>query len=367
MTTTPRPEDVARISAIGDAVARNRQITQAYHELAVAMARLLPGGANWCAMATWASRQAGQTIRREDLRRTFDRLLRDSAEVEAAARELAVGAGETGPESLAGAARAVAEALNPAAAFRRSADAVARGNRKVFAEIGLAFARYLALFDPGPPDTAALDAFLATLRPGDPPDGQGLLRHAFAHYHAALNTSGKPRTELMLLANLEIGFHEQTRLQPEIREAMDAPIYDPTALRRRLLDELFPDPAGRLRLAALRLGGQAAPLLAARDRLAAEAQRVGRLAITEALMTLELPGGRVLRLGRDLTASYPAALHTLNNPDLRDLLAGVDTTPDSPRGTGGPDWSDLPGRMHFIADLFRCYHEDETLFDEPLR
>ena len=84
----PSPDAVARISAMADPVARNRHITQAYHDLAMATARLLPGGANWCAVATWASRQAGQTIRREDLRRTFERLLADSADVEAAASEV---------------------------------------------------------------------------------------------------------------------------------------------------------------------------------------------------------------------------------------------------------------------------------------
>ena len=56
---------------------------------------------------------------------------------------------------------------------------------------------------------------------------------------------------------------------------------------------------------------------------------------------------------------------TVKMDRLRALLAEVDTTPDSPRGTGGPDWSDLPGRMHFIADLFRAYHEDATLFESP--
>ena len=360
----PSPDAVARIAALPDPVERNRQITQTYHELAVAVARLLPGGANWCAVATWASRQAGQTIRREDLRRAFERLLADSAAVEAAAGELAAGAG--GPESLAGAVQAVREALSPAAAFERTAEAVARGNRKVFAEIGLAFAHFLTLFDNGSPDAAALAAFHDSLRPGDPPDGQGLLRRAFAHYAAALSAEGKARAELLLLANLEVGFHEQTRLQPEIRAAMDAPVVEPAALRRRLLDELLPDPAARLRLAVLRLGGQAAPLLVASDRLADEAQRLGRQAITAALMTLELPGGRVLRLGHDLTAAaFPIALRTLDNPDLRALLAGVDTTPDSPLGTGGRDWSDLPGRMHFIADLFRAYHEDASLFEPP--
>ena len=86
-------------------------------------------------------------------------------------------------------------------------------------------------------------------------------------YYAALSEPDeKARAELMLLANLEIGFHEQTRLQPQIRDAMDAPIYEPQALRHRLLAELFPDPSAQLRLAAARLTGRAALLLAARDR-----------------------------------------------------------------------------------------------------
>jgi hypothetical protein len=347
-----------------DPVARNYHITQAYHELAVALARWLPGGANWCTVATWASRQAGQSIRHEDLRRTLERLLRESrAALEAAQTLEAEGAviNEDTTESLAGAAMALRDAVSPAAAFDRAADAVARGNRKVFAEIGLEFARFLALFNGGSPDPAALAAFLDELRPGDPPDGQRLLRRAFAHYAAALSeTDEKARAELILLANLEIGFHEQTRLQPEIREAMDAPVYEPRALRRRLLEELFPDPAAQLRLAAARLIGRADPLLAARDRLVAEAQRLGRLAITEVMMTLELPGPRLLRLGDEFQADFPPALRVLANPDLLALLQPLDTAP-SPVA----DWSDLAGRMRFIAALFRAYHADAGLFDPP--
>jgi hypothetical protein len=196
------------------------------------------------------------------------------------------------------------EALSLAAAFERTADA--RPVQPHVCRDRLAFARYLSL-DDGPPDGRSSDAALATSMtsaPRRPARGQGLLRRAFAHYTAALSAEGKARAELLLLANLEVGFHEQTRLQPEIRAAMDAPIYEPAALRRRLLDELLPDPGARLRLAVLRLGGQAAPLLAARDRVADEAQRLGRQAITAALMTLELPRGRVLRLGHDLTATF---------------------------------------------------------------
>lgn len=363
-TSPPTPTDIDQIVGLPDPIVRNLQITQCYHELAAGMGRLLPGGANWCAVATWASRQAGHSIRKEDLRRALQRLLRDSPEAAEAIETLgAEGAilNEESTESLAGAAAAIREAISPAAAFDRTAEAVARGNLKVFAEIGLAFSQFLALFREGQPSDDDLLTFLSSLRPGDPPGGQRLLRYAFKNYLAAMNEpDAKARAELMLLANLEIGFHEQTRLQPEIREAMDAPVYDPGALRRRLLNELFPDPASQMRLAAARLMGRADPLLAARDQLAHETQRLGRLVITESLMSLELSRERVLRLGKPVRAQIPETLREIANSDLRAL---ADWSPD--QSGGAADWSYLPARMRFIADLFRAFHEDATLFDPP--
>lgn len=366
----PSVEDVRRIAALTDPVLRNLQITQCYHDLSLALAQRLPGEANWCTVATWASRQAGQSIRGEDLRRALERLIAESREAAEAATALESAAATIHPdhtESLAGAAEALKGALSPAAAFDRVSAAVADGNRKVFAEIGLAFAGFLALFEDGiPPDAASVAAFTETLAPGDPPDGQGTLRQAFSHVQAALGSAdATARAQWLLLANLEIGLHEQTRLQPEIRAALDAPIYDPAALRRRLLAELLPDPGSRLRLAVLALSDRAAPLLAARDRLAAEAQRLGRLAVTEHLMTLELGHGRLVRLGRDLPGEWPADLRTITNPELAALLRRVDPTPDSPAGTGAADWSDLSQRLHFIADLFRAHHDDAALFEAP--
>ena len=58
---------------------------------------------------------------------------------------------------------------------------------------------------------------------------------------------------MLLLANLEIGFHERARLQPEIVEAMNAPVVDPKDLRRRLVTELFPNPTSRIRYWLARL------------------------------------------------------------------------------------------------------------------
>lgn len=368
----PTVADVQRISALDDPILRNLQITQCYHDLAHALARWLPEGANWCTVATWASRQAGQSIRRQDLQRALERLLQQSSAVNQSLGALetqsaAIQADSAEPaETVAGAFMAIKEALDPAAAFIRVSQAVARGNQKVFAEIGLEFARFLALFEAGPPADDAVAAFCLTMRPGDPPQGQRYLQQAFTHYHQALRAEDdKKRAELLLLANLEIGFHEQTRLQPEIRAAMDAPVYDPAVLRRRLLLELFPDARSRIRLAVLWLVGRASSLIAERDRLAAEAQRLGRHVVTEYMMTLELPRGKLLRLGHDLRTPFPVLLQTITNPDLQELLSRVDPTPDSESGTGSKDWSDLPQRIHFITDLFRAFHLDTTLFDPP--
>lgn len=372
MTATPPPPTVAdaqRIAALDDPIVRNLQITQCYHELALALARLTGPGANWCTVATWASNQAGRSIRKQDLRDALERLLRQSPDAAQAAQALAAqGSAISGDEtrSLAGAADALRAALSPAAAFERTSQAVARGNRKVFAEIGLEFARFLALWADGPPANDALADFYAGLQAGDPPDGQRYLRQAFSRYAQAMTTQEeKPRAELLVLANLEIGFHEQTRLQPEIREAMDAPVWDSAELRQRLFDELFPRRSSRLRLLAARLLGRAAPLFQARDRLTEEAQRLGREVVTERMMTLRLPGVGELRLGQPLPDGFPPLLQQIADPDLRALLAQISSPSDAAPGTGVEDWSRLPERMRFIADLFRAYHLTDSLSDPP--
>jgi len=365
----PTIEDVRRISEIDDPVIRNLYITQCYYGLSQALAHWLPQSANWCTVGTWASRQAGQSIRKEDLWRMLQRLLQQSNEVNQALEtlEMQTTSGDEIPtESLLGAVDALGEVLNPAEAFDRVSQAVARGNLKVFAEIGFEFARFLSLFDEGLPVEDAVAAFCLTLRPGDPPQGQRYLQQAFTHYYVALGTGDvKERAELILLANLEIGFHEQTRLQPEIRAAMDAPVYDPAALRRRFLLELFPDVRSRIRLVIMRLAGRAGSLLAARDQLASETQRLGRHVVTEYMMTLELPRGRVLHLGQDLRSGFPDLLQTITNPSLQELLTSLDPTPGKRNGKGTDDWSDLPQRIQFIAHLFRAFQFDPLLFDPP--
>lgn len=333
-----------------DLPARNREVTRGYYLFSTKFRTLLGDEATWPTFATWASAQAGRTVRKEDLLRTLERRLGDSPAV----RRIVEGPLRLGAQVV---LRGVLE-LNP---FERSSQAVSRGNIKVYSEIGAVFARFIQLLDASPTadDIAILAASLA---PGPAPDGQDLLKRAVPTlYEAVCTPPGKQRSELILLANVYIGLHEQTRLQPEIEASIDGSVWDAVEIKERLADRLLPlaAPLRRLSRAVLR-----EHLLEALAPLLVEVQRLVREIITETLMVLELPG-ETLRLGRDLSGGYPEALRHLDNADLRALLQQADPTPDTLDDSGAENWADFGERMHFIADLFRSRQNAPRLFEPP--
>jgi hypothetical protein len=364
------PQDVDRIAAMRDPVLRNLQITQAYHALSAAAAARLGGVANWCTFATWASKQAGRTIRKEDVQRSLEAAFRSSPTAALAAGELMTQASRFGagiPSS--GSLASVWKVVDPAAALDRASAAVARGNLRVFEEIGREFARFeVECGADATIDADSLGRFVEGLAPGEPPDGQRYLRQAFARYHRArFEEDPATRAQLVLLANLEIGFHEQTRLQPEIAEALNAGVMDPRELRDRIVEAVFPDAAWlvRLRLWVARLIGRRTLLDLAIDGLVIEVQALVRRVLTLHLLSIELGNDVHLELGEDLAAGPPPSLREIVLPELRDLLDRIDPTRDSPRESGAVDWADLGDRIHFIAEMFRCYQEAAFLFEPP--
>src|SRR5262245_26807113 len=74
----PSESEITRIAAIQDPAARNQQITDAYWTLSMEVARRLESQANCCTFATWASKQAGVTIRHQDLANTLRERLHSS-------------------------------------------------------------------------------------------------------------------------------------------------------------------------------------------------------------------------------------------------------------------------------------------------
>lgn len=349
--------EVDLIVAVADPLVRNLQITQAYHELAAALAGRVGPAANWCTFATWASKQAGQTIRQEDVLRTFERLLHTPLQVAGLVETLGrrmLRAGFLRPHTRLG--KMMVRIYDPMHGFRRAGDAVGRGNLKVFAEIGRDLARLLSEWPAGPEE---LDTFCTGLRPGDPPGGQGCLRLAFRHYYeVAAAPDAATRAQLVFLANAQIGLHEQTRLQQEIEEALDVPLAELRDLGHGLRAILWPGCPRFLH------GALAAPLQWIAAPLARIARSLTHHAITEHLMTLRLPGGEI-RLGQDLQAGFPPSLREVSHPELAALLARLKVAGPQPDHGGAWDWSDLEQRMRFIVQLFGAFQEDARLFDPP--
>jgi len=364
----PTVADIDAIAGQAEPIIRNLWITHAYQLLSRSLASRTGGHANWCTFAVWASKQVGRTIRQEDLTHALERSLAASPEVDAGIDLVVRGLRRAFPGHPV-VEQAVRTVIVRAARLDEVSAATARGNLKVFAEIAREFARFLAEFAQDTVlDEQRIADFCATLRPGEPPDGQDYLRRAFTRYYRAIfSIDEKQRAELLLLANLEIGLHEQTRLQPEITAALEAPILDPRDLERRLLDLLLPDnPILKWpRLALLTVLGRRTPVRLAAEQLTEHVRRLVRRAVTEHLMVLSLPDGGVLDLSEDLPATFPPLLAELVDPELRAFLARVDPSPDSVRDTAVRDWSDLPDRMHYITDLFRCYAQRADLLDPP--
>ena len=358
-TSPPSVAEVARISAMTDPVVRNLEITHCYGRLSAAMVQRTGDCANWCTFATWASRQAGRTIRGEDLIETLRTRLAGGPQLLhplASLGRMILRHGLFNPDTVLG--RLTAELHTPFDVFERTSDAVARGNRKVFEEIGREFARYLHEVPAAAgADSPELHAFVDGLRPGEPPDGQRHLAQAFTRYaRVAAETDPAARAELLLLANLEIGMHEQTRLQPEIRESLDAPYAVGEDLDRRLMLALFGGWRRRVPHVV------AAPVGAVGSKAQRELAEMLREIITRSLMVMSLPG-RVLSLGAKLDEPVPEILRDLRDPELVALFERFD--PRDVLDDGARDWSDFDQRMRYIARLFRAFGLHDELLAPP--
>lgn len=348
----PSLAQVAAIADAGDPVRRNYRITVGYWRLALAMRDRLPGGATWCAFGTWASRQAGRSIRKEDLEHAVAERLRAKLErrpiLRDAGRVLSLGEGAL--------SRLIGSASQGLPGIDRASAALASGNARIFREIGHAFSRYL---------TTDAPVFGDGFRLGPPPDGQDLLKAAFAHYASAEHADdrGAP-AQFIFLANVQAALHEQTVAQPLIREALDAALLDIADTRRTVvarLDAILAD--GPIGVVHTGLGQRVINGLA--DAISEELRAITRIVITELMMSIEMPNGQTVRLGADVPAAFPPSLATVTNQALATQLAALDRTPNSTIGSGTVDWSNLSDRMHFLADFFRCYQEDGSLFDPP--
>lgn len=349
--STTQERALARIEGESNLVLRNLFITQSYHELSRGLAEVIDRkNVNWSTFATWASKTAGRSIRNEEVPSFFMEVLHLGDRLNAYLPKW-LGALLSRIGILAVVLTAAKDAV------QQVSSEVSAGNLKVYKELGPLFERFIALCRDGAQDSAVED-FFAALRPGEPEtDGQDLLRRAFRHYLSVRTAaSDKERAELMLLANCLIGLHEQTRLQPNIQGAMDAPV-----------DEIF--------LANLRKGvpfwlrGLGFHLVTfVLRRFTREVKHAWEELATRYAMNLALPEGKEISLGSDvpqLPSGFPPELRDIELPELRELVRRFDPNLSSTAGSAANNWARLEDRMGFIVELFRSRQQDEKLFLPP--
>lgn len=350
------PEWVEAIIANPVAVVRNLQITLSYHQFTVDFREMVDReNVCWCAFATWASKQAGQFIRNEQVPEPLLELLGMDADGKPSPKPwywfLIPSRVLKSPRVLRY-ARMTAE---------DTSEQIAAGNRLVYTKLAHIFAGFLKLVREQPePSPERLKAFLGELKL-DPSTGEGLLK-AFTYYYRVLSEKDpKVRAELIYAANVLIGQHEQIRLQDAIEGALTAPIRQ--AMRdpdRRWTHWALPDSLRQF-LAWI--------IEALFGRFIDRMENSWKKIPTEMLMTLATPSG-VLRLGHDVPllpdgSQFPPILHELTLPEVVPLMQQLDYTPDALQGSGAKDWVDLNDRLNYILDLFRSRQQEATLFMAP--
>ncbi len=339
--------DIAATVQVRDPVLRNLQITQLYHELAIALADQYGSrDITWCGFAKWTSCSVGRFLRGQTLhsvaRKRLERFLNGQGS-----------SSPSGSNARQGLFRRLVSGvhtrLDPLFTCVESIDdqvrcELARGNLLVFEELAPLFAKLLAALQASPVhDPAVREAFVSELDPRPfAAGGQELLLRAFRHYYdLAFERDDKRRAEFMLLANLLVARHEQARLQVVIDCASTIPSTQLKALRSRLFSDL--------------LDAQVARALQKHAR--------------KQLMTLDLPNASV-DLGEDVPPlfngeMFPRSLVDLHVPELRDLITELDRTPDTTAGSAALNWTAISDRMNYVADLFRSRQQDLALYRAP--
>ncbi|MHB2021482.1 MAG: hypothetical protein ACYCW6_31510 [Candidatus Xenobia bacterium] len=183
---------------------RNLRITQAYSDLSRVMNQMMPGGgANWPAYATWASRQAGVTMRGED------------SGFLVSAMHGASGFARTCMGGLLGATLLpdpVQQLQNNAAS------AVGDGNKRVFSEIAPQLARFVSTFQgDNAPNQQKFNQYLQGFQ-GDA-DTQKYMKSAFTNYYNAMFNPAQRQTDVRQ-GNNAIAWIEQSHLQDAISAAI---------------------------------------------------------------------------------------------------------------------------------------------------
>ena len=326
-------------------VVRNLQVTQGYYRISSALKKCVSSkNVNWTSFATHASKTAGQALRHE----LMPGLLKSAM--------LRMGGYDNTymffSEGLGSADLSLSEDQNSrlGEAFRQVSLLISDGNITVFDELAWPFTNFINTFtDDWVYDIGKLQTFLdENLKPGPLSEGgQDYLREAFtAFYNARYETRAKAKAEYILQGNLLVGLHEQTRLQPQIEQAMAVPL------------ELFSDTP--------KTSGER---IKAFKKQPAMMRGIISKTFTQMMMLITLPS-RELKLGETVIAptgvtSFPNDLLEIENPRCLELVRMFETSQDTLSGSGAKNWASLQDRMSFVVDFFRSHQQYKRMWEPP--
>ncbi|MAO64854.1 MAG: hypothetical protein CL666_07620 [Balneola sp.] len=332
-----------------DLISRNYKITDGYYRLALDLANVLgEKDVNWPAFGAHASNSAGFTIRKEELRG-----------MQEGHWFLKFGGLKWAPEKLIRFMEDVVEWVS---------DSISDGNLRIFGDMAPVIVRFIEFMrTDDATDRSKMYDFLETLKPGkSEEDGQDLLGLALlAWYDASQEEDPKRKSELMLLGNARMGLHEQIRIQPDLEQALGAPLKnhvgDELSRSMRSYTKFFPP------ILQKRLNHTASRV---EKSLKEQVSALVRKIITKEMMSLHIPGKKLM-LGDDVPVLddrnfYPDTLQYLEEPALTELFETYTKNRHSVEGSGAGDWVNLGDRMNFILHLFRSHQQNYLLYQDPL-
>jgi hypothetical protein len=354
------PKTIEKIIKLeSDPELRNLLITQSYHDLATALSWVLgTTNTNWCHFASWASKTAGTFIRNEEvplpLRVAIEKSERFKVAIVELKKKMKERESEVAFSSIGGLFIDIVANVN---------EQITGGNLKVYSELAPIFSSMIEMAHSTEGSVEErIESIVGRLEKGKTEDGgQQLLKDAVSNYfRAAIEKDQKAKAELMLLANGQIGLHEQIRLQPYIKDSLDAAIS--VSLNEMHEDLSSSKPKSLKKIILSGLSHLVHPL--EKDLLLSWEDMA-----TKVLMTMEVPD-QTLHLGKPLPAPkgkplYPQALQHLQNKQLIDVLDHYKALNIGKDEVATKDWAVIKERMRYIFNLFRSRQQVKSIFSQP--
>jgi len=359
--------EVDAVAAMADPVARNVRITQLYHDLELAVAQIFgTDDLSWCAYGVWASRQVGEAM--QGLPPDHIRALLDDPDFVdnlALPPDLARWARRLAPVArrLPDAVLAkVLDALQP-----HLAEALGRGNHRVFTELAPTFAGFVDLWreEDGDPDRveARLGELYQRLGHTTYEGGAGYELTLLCDYYVRALRTDDPhqRAQLVYYANLRGAHYEQQRVQGPLEEVTDVILEMPAAFVGRsgavgavgrMISRVAPRTSHRVGHTIGAVLGNTTTDLAVRVSTPIDDLDVGTALAPD-------PSGTF----------YPPDLQRLDLPEFDEFLRHPDNWmelgPQPSRQVRVDNWVNYHERMPFIAHVMRMRQQSTALRQPP--